>query len=113
VFVFVTIGSDALRVIQKSADAKLLKLGIRSIAVDVGESAGVLTATARASMGSADALDKAKSILDGMRALASVSAEPPARALLDKVTVTANGLALELVARIPVPELAKLIESEK
>ena len=113
VFVFVTLGSDALRAIHKSADAKLLKLAIRSLAIDVSESGGVLTTNARADMGSNDALLKAKSIIDGMRALASVSADGPVRALLDQVTVTTNGLALELVARAPVAELAKLIASHK
>jgi hypothetical protein len=108
VFVFVTIGSNALNAIQKSAHSKVLQLGIKSIVADVSESGGVVTANARAEMASADALQKAKSILDGLRALASLS-DQPQRVLLDGVTVSANGLALEIVAKLPVTELAKMI----
>ena len=111
VFVFVTIGSNALNAIQKSAHSKVLQLGIKSIVADVSESAGVVTANARAEMASADALQKAKSILDGLRTLASLS-DQPQRALLDGVTITANGLALEIVAKLPVTELAKAIEAK-
>jgi len=111
VFVFVTIGSNALNAIQKSAHSKMLQLSIKSIVADVSETAGVVTANARAEMGSADAVAKAKSIVDGLRTLASLSGEPAQRALLDGVTVTANGLALELVAKLPVTELAKAIEA--
>jgi hypothetical protein len=110
VFVFVTIGDDALDGIQKSANAKLLKLAIKSIVLDVGETAGVLTATAHAEMGTAEALEKARSILEGLRAMASLSDEPAARALLDDVTITANGLALDVVAKVPVARIAKMIE---
>jgi hypothetical protein len=113
VFVFVTVGDDLLSAIQKSAHSKVLQLAIRSLAIDIGEGAGQVTANARAEMGSADALQKAKSILDGLRTLASLSAEPAARALLDGVTVTANGLALEVVAKVPVAELAKAIQAAK
>jgi hypothetical protein len=112
VFVFVTIGSNALNAIQKSAHSKVLQLAIKSIVVDVSESAGFVTANARAEMGSADALQKAKSILDGLRALASLSDQPTKRALLDGVTVTTNGLALEVVAKLPVAGLAKAIDSK-
>ena len=113
VFVFVTIGDDLLSAIQKSAHSKVLQLAIRSVAVDVSEGAGVVTANARAEMGSADALQKARSIVEGLRTLASLSDDATARALLDGVTVTANGLALEVVAKVPVAELAKVIESAK
>jgi hypothetical protein len=113
VFVFVTIGSNALNAIQKSAHSRVLQLAIKTIVVDVGEAAGSVTVNARAEMGSADALQKAKSILDGLRALASLSVPPAQRALLDGVTVTASGLALEVVAKVPVGELAKAIESHK
>ena len=109
VFVFVTIGSNALNAIQKHAHSKVLQLGIKSIVADVSESGGVVTANARAEMASADALQKAKSILDGLRTLASLS-DQPQRVLLDGVTVTANGLALEIVAKLPVTELAKAID---
>jgi hypothetical protein len=54
--------------------------------------------------------NKAKSILDGLHTLASLSDDLTARALLDRVTVTANGLALEVVAKLPVAELAKTIQ---
>jgi hypothetical protein len=113
VFVFVTIGDDMLNQIQKTAHAKLLQLALRSLAVDVGETAGIVTANARAEMRSADAVQKAKSILDGLRALASLSDEPQARMLLDAVTVTTSGLALEVTARLPAAELAKAIQQTK
>jgi hypothetical protein len=112
VFVFVTIGDNMLGAIQKAAHSKVLQLAIRSLVVDVGEATGVVTANARAEMQSADALQKARSILDGLRALASLSDEPAARTLLDGVTVTANGLALEVVAKLPVAELAKMIQEK-
>jgi hypothetical protein len=113
VFVFVTIGDDLLGAIQKSAHSKVLQLAIRSLVVDVGESGGMVTANARAEMGSADALQKAKSIVDGLRTLASLSDDADARALLDGVTVTTNGLALEVVAKLSVAELAKTIHAKK
>jgi hypothetical protein len=113
VFVFVTIGSDALNAIQKSARSRVLQLAIKSLAVDVGEAAGVVTANARAEMGSAEAVQKARSILDGLRTLASLSDEPGARALIDKVTISVHGLALEVVAKLPVTELVKAIEAKR
>jgi len=114
VFVFVTIGDNLLGAISKSAHSKVLQLAIRSVVIDVGETAGQLTANARAEMGSADALQKAKSILDGLRALGSLSSDDAVlHALLDGVTVTSTGLALEVVAKLPVAELAKLIQSKK
>lgn len=113
VFVFVTIGDDLLGAIQKSARSKVLQLALRSLAIDVGERAGAVTATARAEMGSADAVQKARSIVEGLRALASLSDEPAARTLLDGMTVTTNGLALEVVAKLPVSEVAKAIQSAK
>lgn len=113
VFVFVTIGSDALSAIQKAAHAKMLQLAMKSVVVDVGESAGIVTAIARAEMGSADALQKAKSIADGLRTLASLSGDASTSALIDGVTITARGLDLEIVAKLPVRELAKAIESKK
>lgn len=113
VFVFVTIGDDMLNQIQKTAHAKLLQLALRSLAVDVGEASGMVTANARAEMRSADAVQKAKSILDGLRALASLSDEPQARALLDAVTVTTRGLALEITATLPAAEVAKALHHAK
>jgi hypothetical protein len=113
VFVFVTIGTNALNAIQKSAHSKVLQLAIKTIVVDVGETAGSVMVNAHAEMGTADALQKAKSILDGLRALASLSVPPELRALLDGVTVTANGLGLEVAAKLPVAELAKAIESTR
>lgn len=112
VFVFVTIGDDMLNSIQKHAHAKLLQLSLRSLAVDVGENSGLVTASARAEMRSAEAVLKAKSILDGLRALASLSDEPRARKLLDAVTVTSSGLTLEVTARLPAAELAKAIHDK-
>jgi hypothetical protein len=109
----VTIGDDLLGAIQKSAHAKMLHLAIRSLVVDVGETAGQVTATARAEMRSADALQKGKSILDGLQAMGSLSNNPVAQTVLDGLTVTANGLTLEVVAKLPVAELAKLIQSTK
>lgn len=113
VFVFVALGPDALGAIQKEAQAKLLQLGVRSMVLDVSEAGGVLVANAHADMGTADALAKAKSILDGVRAFAQVSAPEPVRALLDGVTVSTSGLALDVVAKVPVAQLAKLIEQTK
>jgi hypothetical protein len=113
VFVFVTIGDDLLGAIQKAAQSKMLQLALRSLVIDIGERAGVVAAHARAEMGSADEVQKAKSILEGLRALASLSDEPTARTLLDGVTVAANGLALEVTAKLPVSEIAKAIHSIK
>lgn len=110
VFVFVALGDQALGSIQKVAHSKVLQLGLRSIVVDVSEAAGQVTASARAEMKSADALAKARSILDGLRSLASLSDDAQAKALVDAVTVTASGLTLEVAARLPVSELAKAIE---
>lgn len=113
VFVFAAIGDDLLGAIQKSVHSKVLQLALRSLVVDVGESAGLVTANARAEMRSADAVQKARSIVEGLRALASLSDEPAARTLLDGMTVTTNGLALEVAAKLPVSEVAKVIQSAK
>jgi hypothetical protein len=109
VFVFVAVGDDLLNAIQKSARAKMLQLSIQSIVVDVGESAGLLVASARAEMRSADAVDKGKSILEGLRALASLSDDPRAKKLLDAVTVTSSGNTLEVIARVPIAEIMKAL----
>lgn len=113
VFMFVTIGTDMLNAIQKSAHSKVLQLALKSVAIDAGEVAGMITANARAEMRSADAVQKAKSILDGLRALASLSDAPHARALHDAVVVTTNGLAIEITAKLPVSEIAKAIQAHK
>jgi hypothetical protein len=81
--------------------------------MDVGESAGIVTATAHAEMGNAEALQKAKSILEGVRAMASLSGDEGARALLDDVTITTNGLALAVVLKVPVAKIAKSIEKHR
>jgi hypothetical protein len=111
VFVVVAIGDDLLNTIQKSARAKMLQLAIRSLVLDVGESAGLVIANVRAEMKSAEAVDKGKSILEGLRALGSLSGDARARKLLDAVTVTATGNTLEVVAKVPVAEIAKAIPS--
>jgi hypothetical protein len=110
VFVFVALGDQALGSIQKVAHSKVLQLGLRSVVVDVGESGGQVAASARVEMKSADAVAKARNILDGLRSLASLSDDANARTLVDAVTVTANGLTLEIAARLPVAEIAKVIE---
>lgn len=110
VFVFVTIGDHLLNSIQKTAHSKMLQLALRSLVVDVGESAGQLTATAHAEMRSADAVQKATSILEGVRAMASLSDDPMAQKMLDGVTVTSNGNAVEVVAKLPVSDVAKVIQ---
>ncbi|HEX3764333.1 MAG TPA: hypothetical protein VHW23_36815, partial [Kofleriaceae bacterium] len=83
VFVFVAIGDHLLGSIQKTARARMLQLSMRSLVVDVGESAGQVTAIAHAEMRSADAGQKATSILEGLRAMASLSDDPMAHTLLD------------------------------
>jgi hypothetical protein len=109
VFVFVALGDHLLNSIQKTAHSKMLQLALRSVVVDVGESAGQLTATAHAEMRSADAVQKATSILEGLRAMASLSDDPMAHTLVDGVTVTSNGNAVEVVARLPVSAVATVI----
>jgi hypothetical protein len=111
VFVFVTLGDDVLGAIQKSAHAKLMQLSIRSLVVDVGESGGTVTANARAEMRSLDGVDKGKSILEGLRALGSLSGEPRVAALLNGVTVNSRGKTLEVTAKLPVSELVKFIQA--
>lgn len=111
VFVLVTIGDTALNSIQKHAQSKVLQLGLRTLVLDVGESAGQITATARAEMKSVDAVDKAKSIVEGLRVLASLSDEPQARQLIDAVTVTSSGQTIEVAGKLAVADLAKLIQS--
>jgi hypothetical protein len=113
VFVFVALGDHALGAIQKTAHSKVLQLGLRSVVVDVSETAGQITASARAEMKTADAVQKARSILDGLRSLASLSDEPAAHTLIDAVTVTTNGLTLEVAARLPVAEIAKVIHTTR
>jgi hypothetical protein len=110
VFVFVALGDQALGSIQKVAHSKVLQLGLRSVVVDVGEANGQIAASARVEMKSADAVAKARNILDGLRSLASLSDDANARTLIDAVTVTASGLTLEIAARLPVAEIAKAIE---
>jgi len=111
VFVFVTIGDNALGAIQKSAQAKVLQLGLRSVMLDVSESGGQVVATARAEMRSADALQKARSIIEGIRTMASLSDDPDASKLVNAVTVTTSGLGLDVSAALPVAEVARLIQS--
>lgn len=112
VFVFVTLGDDALGAIQKSAHAKVLQLGLRSLVLDAGESGHDVIARARAELQSADAVDKARTILEGVRALASIS-EPSAKPLLDAVTLTVSGLTLTVTAKLPVAEAARLIRKAR
>jgi hypothetical protein len=110
VFVFVALGDHALSSIQKVAQSKVLQLGLRSVVVDVGEAGGQVAASARVEMKTADAVAKARNILDGLRSLASLSDDANARTLVDAVTVTSNGLTLEIAAKLPVAEIAKVIE---
>ena len=111
VFVFVTLGDHLLGAIQKTAHSKMLQLGLRSVVLDVGEAAGQLTATAHAEMRSADAVQKATSMLEGLRAMASLSDDPMAQTLIDGVTVTGSGNAVEVVAKLPVTLVAKVIQN--
>jgi hypothetical protein len=111
VFVFVTLGDHLLGAIQKTAHSKMLQLGLLSVVLDVGEAAGQLTATAHAEMRSADAVQKATSMLEGLRAMASLSDDPMAQTLIDGVTVTGGGNAVEVVAKLPVSLVAKMIQN--
>jgi len=111
VFVFVTLGDHLLGAIQKTAHSKMLQLGLRSVVLDVGEAAGQLTATAHAEMRSVDAVQKATSMLEGLRAMASLSDDPMAQTLIDGVTVTGGGNAVEVVAKLPVSLVAKMIQN--
>jgi hypothetical protein len=111
VFVFVTLGDHLLGAIQKTASSKMLQLGLRSVVLDVGEAAGQLTATAHAEMRSADAVQKATSMLEGLRAMASLSDDPMAQTLIDGVTVTGGGNAVDVVAKLPVSLVAKIIQN--
>ena len=111
VFVFVTLGDHLLGAIQKTAHSKMLQLGLHTVVVDVSEIAGQLTATAHAEMRSADAVQKATSMLEGLRAMASLSDDPMAQTLIDGVTVTGGGNAVEVVAKLPVSEIAKVIHN--
>jgi len=110
VFVFVTIGDNLLGQVSKSSHSKLMQLGAKSIVLDVGETAGVVTANAHAELTTADALAKAKSIVEGMRAMASLSDEPGAKKILDGVSVSTNGLALEITGHWAVADVKALIE---
>lgn len=112
VFVFVALSDTALGAIQKSAQSKVLQLGLRSLVVDVGESGGAVTASARAEMRTADALQKAKSIVEGLRAVASLAGDDAGvHALIDALTVTARGLTLEVSGTLPAADLIKLVHS--
>lgn len=111
VFVFVALGDHLLGAIQKTAASKMLQLGLRSVVLDVGEAAGQLTATAHAEMRSADAVQKATSMLEGLRAMASLSDDPMAQTLIDGVTVTGSGNAVEVVAKLPVGLIATVIQN--
>lgn len=113
VFFFVAIGDGLLGKIQQSAQSKLMQLSARSLIIDVSESGGQVVATARAEMKTADALQKAKSIADGLRALGSLSDDPRLVALLNGVSVTTAGLYLEVTAKAAAADLAKLVQSTK
>jgi hypothetical protein len=112
VFFFVAIGDDLLGKIQQHASSKLMRLSAKSLVIDVTEGGGQVVAVARAEMKTADALQKAKSIADGLRALGSLSDEPNVTALLDGITVTTSGLFLEVTAKAPVADLAKLVHAK-
>jgi hypothetical protein len=112
VFMFVTLGEDMLGSIQKSAHSKMLQLGLKSAVVDVTEVAGVLTASAHAEMSSADALQKAKRMLDGLQSMASMS-DSPLHEMIEGATVTTNGLGLDVVAKMPVADAAKALHPTK
>jgi hypothetical protein len=107
-FVFVTIGDGLMNSIQRSAHSKMLQLAVKSVVVDGSEQGGDVVATAHAEMRTADAAQKARSILDGLQAMASLSDDAGLRMLLDGVTVTSNGMSVEVVAKVPVAEVAKL-----
>jgi hypothetical protein len=110
VFVFVTLGDSLLGEVSKTSHSKLMQLGAKSIVIDVGENAGVVSANVHADLSTADALAKAKSIVEGMRAMASLSDEPGAKKMLDGVNVSTSGLALEITGRWAVADVKDLIE---
>jgi len=110
VFVFVTVGDSMLGSVSKTSYSKLMQLGAKSIVIDVSESAGVVSANVHADLSTADALAKAKSIVEGMRAMASLSDEPGVKKLLDGMNISTNGLALEITGRWAVADVKELIE---
>src|SRR5262249_37050850 len=110
VFVFVTVGDNMLGAVSKTSHSKLMQLGAKSIVIDVGESGGIVNANVHADLSTADALAKAKSIVEGMRAMASLSDEPRVKKVLDNLNVSTNGLALEITGRWTVADVKELIE---
>jgi hypothetical protein len=113
VFVFVTVGDDMLGAIGKVTQSRLMQLNPRSLAVDVGEVGGTVTANAHVELRTADAVEKARGIIEGLRALASLSDDAQARTLLNGVSVSTRGMALDIAAKLPVADLVALIHSSK
>lgn len=113
VFVFVTVGDDMLGAFGKVANSRLMQLNPRSLALDIGEVAGVVSANAHIELRTADAVEKARGIVEGVRAMASLSDDAKIGTLLNGVSVSTRGMALDVVAKLPVTDLVALIHSSK
>ena len=114
VFFFAALGGPLLDDIKKEASSRTLQIDMRSLVIDAREVGGQLTLELRAGMSSADGPQKAKSVVEGVRALMSLADDPDAaklRPLLDRLKVEARGTTLEVTFQMKTTELMKIVES--
>lgn len=114
VFFFAALGGSVLDNIKKGASSTMMQVDMRSLLIDAAETRGKVAMHVRAEMTTVDAPQKAKSVLEGLRALASLADEAKqVRPLLDRLRVTTRGKTLEVALDMPASELVKVLESMK
>ena len=114
VFFFAALGGPLLDDIKKEASSRTMQIDMRSLVIDARETGGELTLELRAGMSSAEGPQKAKSVVEGLRALMSLADDPEAvklRPLIDRLKVEARGTTLEVTFQMKTAELMKIVES--
>jgi hypothetical protein len=111
ILMFVTIGNDLIDQIQGSTQSKIMQLPMKSMQLDMTETGTILLGNLHAEMANAEAAAKAKSILDGLVAFASLSDDDDVKALVSDVVVTTSGLDVDVVAKLSEARLVKMTGS--
>jgi hypothetical protein len=114
VFFFAALGNKILDDIKSSADSKLLKTDITSLALEIGEVGADMRAIATAVMASADGAQKVKSVVDGIVAMVALSDSVKLPQPIDHYVKTkVAGTTVEVTVSVPEAELVKLIDEAR
>lgn len=110
VLLFAVFDEKILAPLERMADARALKAGLSSLAVSLARRSSTFHLRASATVRDERAAAEIRSVIEGLRALGSLSIEnEQIKALLRAATVTASGPRIEVAFAVPEADIARAI----